>query len=133
MIKVYTYPAHASSKKAIKWLQDNELEYTELKITEDNLFSEDEIIAMLKMVDDVYDLISTHSKTYKKYASRIERMQIKKQLIPFLQKNLEIVNFPIMMNKHQISTGFKEKNVKKFLPKSKRIQLLYQLVKLSEQ
>lgn len=95
MITVYTYQNKTRHKLASKWLQENNIPYQERNVTEDNPLKREEILKMLTLVEDIDRLIRRRTKVWKSIEKDIEDMHVKSELIPFIQKNPEVLRFPI--------------------------------------
>lgn len=126
MINLYVAPSSASSRKARKWLQSNNISFNERNIAKDPLNS-DEIKELLRLTENgSEDIISTRSNTFNSLHIDLDSLNLSK-LINLLVKHPDLIKRPLIFDDKQLQVGFSEENIRSFLPKSVRQEELRRL------
>ncbi|MBS1476983.1 MAG: transcriptional regulator Spx [Acholeplasmatales bacterium] len=105
MITVYTTNSCSSCKKAIKWLKDHQI-----KFTEKNLFTEpitkQDIKIMLENTENGFDdIISTRSKVFQNLNVSIDDMTYN-ELVDFIISNPSVLRRPIIVDDRKMQIGY---------------------------
>jgi regulatory protein spx len=123
MITLYTSSSCSSCRKAKKWLEENKIPYKEKNIVGIKL-TRDDIINMLKFSENGFeDIISTRSKIFKDNNLDTEEMRFG-ELADFIIDNPTILKRPIIVNEKIMQTGYNEDEIRAFIPRKFREQVL---------
>lgn len=115
MITVYTTNSCSSCKKAIKWLNDHQI-----KFTEKNLFTEpitrQDIKIMLENTENGFeDIISTRSKAFQNLNVSIDDMTYN-ELVDFIINNPSVLRRPIIVDDRKMQIGYNDDEIRAFIP-----------------
>lgn len=115
MITVYTTNSCSSCKKAIKWLNDHLI-----KFTEKNLFTEpitrQDIKIMLENTENGFeDIISTRSKAFQNLNVSIDDMTYN-ELVDFIINNPSVLRRPIIVDDRKMQIGYNDDEIRAFIP-----------------
>ena len=118
MNRVYYYPACGTCKKALKWLDENGVEYEKLHIVENT--------PSLKELTEIYNksglelkkFFNTSGNAYKemKLKDKLKEMPEKEQL-KLLSSNGMLIKRPVFVSEDFILVGFKEEEYREKLGK----------------
>ncbi len=119
MVKIFTTSSCSSCKKAIKWLDEHKIKYSEK-----NLFTEpitrDDIKLMLENSENGFeDIISTRSKVFTTQNVDIDSMSYN-ELIDFIIKNPSILRRPIIVDDAKMQVGYNDDEIRVFIPREIR-------------
>ncbi|WP_335869501.1 transcriptional regulator SpxA [Bacillus sp. 2205SS5-2] len=129
MISLYTAPSCASCRKAKAWLDEQELEYTEINIMKQEL-SLDEFKSIIRMTEDgTSEIISERSKAFQKLNMDIEDLTFT-GLYELVRKDPSILKRPIIVDEKRLQVGFNDEEIRSFLPRKVRA---YQVQRLLEE
>lgn len=106
-MKVYTYKKCGTCQKAIKWLNENEIEYQEIAIREKPP-TKKELKAMLESYDgELKKLFNTSGQDYRSLGlkDKIGSMT-EKESIDLLSSNGNLVKRPFVITSSQNTVGF---------------------------
>lgn len=118
MITIYQTPSCSSSKKAIKWLINNEIEYNEQRI---EFVSKDELVKILKITDrGIADIIKHPSDTKSTYKSNKLYTLNFNDALTYLQVYPELLRTPILISHKKLLVGYNSEEIRKFLPSKYR-------------
>ena len=109
MLKVYEYKGCGTCKKALKFLEENAIEYKKIAIRETPP-TKAELKKMLKSYGgEVKKLFNTSGQDYRamNIKDKIGTMT-ETQAIELLSKNGNLVKRPFVVNGHFLTVGFKE-------------------------
>lgn len=127
MTKITVYGSHScnSSKKAIKWFNDHNIQIDTHFINRQPITRE-ELIKFISMSEDVYDIISPRSKLYKELSKKYNMNELSlNQLISLAIKHPSIVRKPIIFDGKQLLVGFNEDSIRAFIPRCKRVLMIH--------
>ena len=111
---IIEYPKCSTCKKALKYLDDNKIEYTRRNIVENNP-TEEEIKTWIKNNDiEIKKLFNTSGIKYRELnlKEKLKTMS-EKEKISLLSTDGMLVKRPILLTKDKILIGFKEDECKK--------------------
>lgn len=119
MVTIYIAHSCSSCRKAIAWLEENNIPYKAR-----NIFSEpldiSEIKSILRMTEDGTDqIISTRSKAFKELNVDLEELPLK-DLFALIQENPGLLRRPIMIDEKRLQVGYNEDEIRCFLPREVR-------------
>ena len=113
MIVMYTSEGCSSCRKARKYMCENNLNFVEKNIMKDHL-NEEEIRYLLKRTENgTDDLISQRSKIIKKHNVDIDNMSMS-DLVKFITDNPTVLKRPIIIDDHDLQTGYDEDEISIF-------------------
>ncbi len=118
MNTIYCYPACGTCKKALKWLDENNVKYVKKHIVEE--------APSLKELKDIYKksglelkkFFNTSGNTYKEMnlKDKLKKMTQEEQM-QLLTSNGMLIKRPIIISKDFVLVGFKEEEYKKIFIK----------------
>ena len=113
MIVMYTSEGCSSCRKARKYMQDNDLEFIEKNINKQRI-KEEEIRYLLSRTENgTDDLISQRSKIIKERGIEIDDMSTS-DLVTFISNNPTVLKRPIIIDDHDLQTGYDEEQISIF-------------------
>ena len=113
MIVMYTSEGCSSCRKAKQYMKDNDLSFIEKNISRDTL-NEEEIRYLLKRTENGSDdLISQRSKIIRENNIDIENMSTS-DLVSFISHNPTVLKRPIIIDSHDLQTGYDEEQISIF-------------------
>lgn len=128
-VTIYTQSSCSSSRKALKWLKENTIDYTEKRITSQPLTLA-EFKHILSMTEDGTDeIIATNSNDFKNLDVDIEQLSIQ-QLYKLIQQYPRMLRSPILLDEKRIQVGYNEMDIRRFIPRKVRAFELHALQKL---
>ncbi|MBS7344972.1 MAG: transcriptional regulator Spx [Caryophanon sp.] len=129
-VTIYTQASCSSSRKAIKWLKENNIEYTEKRITS-QLLSLAEFKEILSMTEDGTDeIIATNSNDFKNLQLDIDQLSIQ-ELYTLIQQYPRMLRSPILIDAKRIQVGYNEMDIRRFIPRKVRAFELNAMQKLA--
>lgn len=129
-VTIYTQTSCTSSKKALQWLEENEIPYLEKRITSDPLTLA-EFKQVLSMTEDGTDeIISTNSKDYKNLNCDINQLSIQ-ELYSIIKDHPKMLRSPILIDDKRLQVGYNEMDIRRFIPRKVRAYELFEMQRLS--
>ncbi|AMX00796.1 transcriptional regulator Spx [Rummeliibacillus sp. G93] len=129
-VTIYTQTSCTSSKKALKWLKENEIPYTEKRITSETL-TLPEFKRILSMTEDGTDeIISKNSKDFKNLRCDVEQLSIQ-ELYDIVKDHPKMLRSPILIDEKRLQVGYNEMDIRRFIPRKVRAYELYEMQRLS--
>ena len=129
-VTIYTQSSCSSSRKALKWLKENDIAYNEKRITSQPLTLA-EFKQILSMTEDGTDeIIATNSNDFKNLKVDIEQLSIQ-QLYNLIQQHPRMLRSPILMDVNRIQIGYNEMDIRRFIPRKIRAFELNALQRLA--
>lgn len=125
-VTIYTQSSCSSSRKAIKWLNEHQIAYTEKRITAASLTMAEfkEILSMTEAGTD--DIIATNSNDFKSLAMDIDQLSIQ-ELFQLIQQHPRLLRSPIVKDDKRLQVGYNEIDIRRFIPRKVRAFELYTL------
>lgn len=119
MIKIYTVSSCTSCKKAKTWLTQHQLSYKEKNIGKDGITRE-ELMAILSKTDNgVASIVSSKNRYAKSLGIDLEDLPLS-EVVDIILENPRILKSPIMVDDKRLQVGYKEDDIRAFLPRSVR-------------
>ncbi|HGI2414997.1 transcriptional regulator Spx [Streptococcus agalactiae] len=119
MIKIYTISSCTSCKKAKTWLNVHQLPYKEQNLGKESL-TRDEILEILtKTESGIESIVSSKNRYAKALNCNIEELSVN-EVIDLIQENPRILKSPILIDDKRLQVGYKEDDIRAFLPRSIR-------------
>lgn len=129
-VTIYTQSSCSSSRKALKWLKENDIAYNEKRITSQPLTLA-EFKQILSMTEEGTDeIIATNSNDFKNLKVDIEQLSIQ-QLYNLIQQHPRMLRSPILMDEKRIQIGYNEMDIRRFIPRKIRAFELNALQRLA--
>lgn len=131
-VKIYTQSSCSSSRKAIKWLKENNIPYVEKRISSQPLTLA-EFKNILRMTEDGTDeIIATNSNDFKKLDVEIDQLSIQ-ELYELIRKHPRLLRSPILLDEKRLQVGYNEMDIRRFIPRKVRNYELHAMQHLSNQ
>lgn len=129
-VTIYTQSSCSSSRKALKWLKENNIDFNEKRITSQPL-TITEFKNILSMTEDGTDeIIATNSNDFKNLNIDIEQLSIQ-ELYKLIQQYPRMLRSPILLDEKRIQVGYNEMDIRRFIPRKVRAFELNALQKLA--
>ena len=107
MIKIYTISSCTSCKKAKTWLNNHQL-------------PKEEILNILSKTENgVESIVSSKNRYAKALNCDIDELSVS-EVIDLIQENPRILKSPILIDDKRLQVGYKEDDIRAFLPRSIR-------------
>jgi Spx/MgsR family transcriptional regulator len=119
MIKIYTISSCTSCKKAKTWLNNHHLPYKEQNLGKEPLTREEILNILSKTEDGVESIISSKNRYAKALTFDINDLSMN-QVIDLIQKNPRLLKSPILIDDKRLLVGYKEDDIRAFLPRMVR-------------
>ncbi|MBF0699405.1 transcriptional regulator Spx [Streptococcus danieliae] len=119
MIKIYTVSSCTSCKKAKTWLTQHQLSYKEKNIGKDGLTREELMAILAKTDNGVASIVSSKNRYAKSLGVDLEDLPLS-EVVDLILANPRILKSPIMMDAKRLQVGYKEDDIRAFLPRSVR-------------
>ena len=131
-VTIYTQSSCSSSRKAIKWLKENEINFTEKRITSQPLTLA-EFKNILRMTEDGTDeIIATNSNDFKNLNIDIDQLSIQ-DLYNLIQQYPRMLRSPILLDEKRIQVGYNEMDIRRFIPRKVRAYELNAMQQIATQ
>lgn len=131
-VTIYTQSSCSSSRKAIKWLKENDIPYVEKRISSQPLTLA-EFKNILRMTEDGTDeIIATNSNDFKKLDVEIDQLSIQ-ELYELIRKHPRLLRSPILLDEKRLQVGYNEMDIRRFIPRKVRTYELYAMQNLTNQ
>ena len=119
MIKIYTISSCTSCKKAKTWLNAHQLPYKEQTLGKEPLTKQEILDILSKTEDGIESIVSSKNRYAKALNCNIEDLSLS-QVIDLIQENPRILKSPILIDDKRLQVGYKEDDIRAFLPRSIR-------------
>lgn len=129
MVTLYISTSCTSCRKAKAWMKEHDIPYIERNIVSERL-EDNEIKKILQMTQDGTDeIISTRSKVYEELNVDIDEMPLS-YLISLIKQNPSLLKKPIILDDKRLQVGYKEDEIRRFLPRAKRTKQLRKVLQM---
>ncbi|MGT2926753.1 transcriptional regulator Spx [Streptococcus cuniculipharyngis] len=119
MIKIYTISSCTSCKKAKTWLNAHKLPYKEQNLAKEPLTKEEILTILKKTESGVESIVSSKNRYAKALDCNLDDLSVS-QVIDIIQENPRILKSPILIDEKRLQVGYKEDDIRAFLPRSIR-------------
>ncbi|CAD0135709.1 MULTISPECIES: transcriptional regulator Spx [Streptococcus] len=119
MIKIYTISSCTSCKKAKAWLNNHQLPYKEQNLGKEPLTKEEILTILSKTENGVESIVSKKNRYAKALKCDIDELSVS-EVINLIQENPRILKSPILIDDKRLQVGYKEDDIRAFLPRSIR-------------
>ncbi|ANZ61740.1 transcriptional regulator Spx [Secundilactobacillus paracollinoides] len=115
-VTLFTSPSCTSCRKAKKWLQDNDVAFTE-----QNIFVQAPSVQQIKWIlslteNGTEEIISKRSKGYKTLNLDMDTLSIH-ELITLITKYPGLLRRPILFDNKRLQVGYNDDEIRRFLPR----------------
>ncbi|HFH9838139.1 TPA: transcriptional regulator Spx [Streptococcus suis] len=119
MIKIYTVSSCTSCKKAKNWLNAHQLSYNEHNLAKEAITKEEILNILTKTENGIASIVSSKNRYAKSLECDIEELSVS-EVIDLITANPRILKSPILIDEKRLQVGYKEDDIRAFLPRSVR-------------
>ncbi|MFM0581396.1 transcriptional regulator Spx [Streptococcus suis] len=119
MIKIYTVSSCTSCKKAKNWLNAHQLSYNEHNLAKEAITKEEILNILTKTENGIASIVSSKNRYAKSLDFDIEDLSVN-EVIDLITSNPRILKSPILIDEKRLQVGYKEDDIRAFLPRSVR-------------
>ena len=119
MIKIYTVSSCTSCKKAKNWLNAHQLSYNEHNLGKEAITKEEILNILTKTENGIASIVSSKNRYAKSLDCDIEELSVN-EVIDLITSNPRILKSPILIDEKRLQVGYKEDDIRAFLPRSVR-------------
>lgn len=119
MIKIYTVSSCTSCKKAKNWLNAHHLSYNEHNLAKEAITKEEILHILTKTENGIASIVSSKNRYAKSLECDIEELSVS-QVIDLITSNPRILKSPILIDEKRLQVGYKEDDIRAFLPRAVR-------------
>ena len=119
MIKIYTVSSCTSCKKAKTWLNAHQLSYKEQNLGKEGITREELLDILTKTDNGIASIVSSKNRYAKALNCDIDELSVS-EVIDLIQENPRILKSPILIDDKRLQVGYKEDDIRAFLPRSIR-------------
>lgn len=119
MIKIYTVSSCTSCKKAKNWLNAHQLSYNEHNLGKEAITKEEILNILTKTENGIASIVSSKNRYAKSLDFDIEELSMN-EVIDLITSNPRILKSPILIDEKRLQVGYKEDDIRAFLPRSVR-------------
>ena len=119
MIKIYTISSCTSCKKAKAWLNAHQLPYKEQNLGKEPLTRKEILAILTKTENGIESIVSSKNRYAKALDCNLDELSLS-EVIDLIQENPRILKSPILIDEKRLQVGYKEDDIRAFLPRSIR-------------
>ncbi|MGQ7484897.1 transcriptional regulator Spx [Streptococcus suis] len=119
MIKIYTVSSCTSCKKAKNWLNAHQLSYNEHNLAKEAITKEEILDILTKTENGIASIVSSKNRYAKSLDFDIEELSVN-EVIDLITSNPRILKSPILIDEKRLQVGYKEDDIRAFLPRAVR-------------
>jgi regulatory protein spx len=119
MIKIYTVSSCTSCKKAKNWLNAHQLTYNEHNLGKEAITKEEILDILMKTENGVASIVSSKNRYAKSLDCDIDELSVS-EVIDIITANPRILKSPILIDEKRLQVGYKEDDIRAFLPRAVR-------------
>ena len=119
MIKIYTVSSCTSCKKAKNWLNAHQLSYNEHNLAKEAITKEEILNILTKTENGIASIVSSKNRYAKSLNFDIEELSVN-EVIDLITSNPRILKSPILIDEKRLQVGYKEDDIRAFLPRAVR-------------
>lgn len=126
-LKLFVVTSNSSCRKAIKWLNENNISYEEKNLTTTPITAEEiqEILALTN--EGTEEIISSKSTTLNKMNIDMDSLSLP-QLYEVIINNPGVLQLPIIHDKRRLQVGYNDDEIRQFLPRWFKINQLKKIL-----
>ncbi|HFR3401478.1 TPA: transcriptional regulator Spx, partial [Streptococcus suis] len=118
-IKIYTVSSCTSCKKAKNWLNAHQLSYNEHNLAKEAITKEEILNILTKTENGIASIVSSKNRYAKSLDFDIEELSVN-EVIDLITSNPRILKSPILIDEKRLQVGYKEDDIRAFLPRAVR-------------
>lgn len=119
MIKIYTVSSCTSCKKAKTWLNAHHLSYKEHNLGKESITKPEILEILSKTENGIASIVSSKNRYAKGLGVDIEELSVN-EVIDLITENPRILKSPILIDNKRLQVGYKEDDIRAFLPRAVR-------------
>ena len=119
MIKIYTVFSCTSCKKSKNWLNAHQLSYNEHNLAKEAITKEEILNILTKTENGIASIVSSKNRYAKSLDFDIEELSVN-EVIDLITSNPRILKSPILIDEKRLQVGYKEDDIRAFLPRAVR-------------
>ncbi|MDQ0222628.1 transcriptional regulator Spx [Streptococcus moroccensis] len=119
MIKIYTVSSCTSCKKAKTWLNAHHLPYKEHNLGKESITKAEILEILSKTENGIASIVSSKNRYAKGLGVDIEDLSVN-EVIDIITENPRILKSPILIDTKRLQVGYKEDDIRAFLPRAVR-------------
>lgn len=119
MIRIYTVSSCTSCKKAKTWLNAHHLPYKEHNLGKEAITKAEILEILSKTENGIASIVSSKNRYAKGLGVDIEDLSVS-QVIKIITDNPRILKSPILIDSKRLQVGYKEDDIRAFLPRAFR-------------
>ena len=119
MIKIYTVSSCTSCKKAKNWLNAHQLSYNEHNLAKEAITKEEILNILTKTENGIASIVSSKNRYAKSLDFDIEDLSVN-EVIDLITSNPRMLKSPILIDEKRLQVGYKEDDIRAFLPRAVR-------------
>lgn len=119
MIKIYTVSSCTSCKKAKTWLNAHHLPYKEHNLGKEAITKAEILEILSKTENGIASIVSSKNRYAKGLGVNIDDLSVN-EVIDIITENPRILKSPILIDTKRLQVGYKEDDIRAFLPRSVR-------------
>lgn len=119
MIKIYTVSSCTSCKKAKNWLNAHQLSYNEHNLAKETITKEEIMTILEKTENGIASIVSSKNRYAKSLDCDLEELSVS-EVIDIITENPRILKSPILIDEKRLQVGYKEDDIRAFLPRAVR-------------
>lgn len=126
-LKLFFVTSNLSCRKAIQWLDENNISYEEKNLTTTPITTEEiqEILALTNEGTD--EIISSKSNILNKLKIDMDSLSLP-QLYEVIIKNPSVLQLPIIHDERRLQVGYNDEDIRQFLPRWFKISQLKKIL-----
>lgn len=119
MIKIYTVSSCTSCKKAKNWLNAHQLSYNEHNLAKESITKEEVLRILARTENGIASIVSSKNRYAKSLDCDLDELSVS-QVIDIITENPRILKSPILIDEKRLQVGYKEDDIRAFLPRAVR-------------
>ncbi|HFR3348826.1 TPA: transcriptional regulator Spx, partial [Streptococcus suis] len=108
-----------SCKKAKNWLNAHQLSYNEHNLAKEAITKEEILNILTKTENGIASIVSSKNRYAKSLDFDIEELSVN-EVIDLITSNPRILKSPILIDEKRLQVGYKEDDIRAFLPRAVR-------------
>lgn len=129
-VKIYTLSSSTSSRRAVEFLTENNIQFEEQRMTIDPMTKEQMMEVLEKTYGGLDDILSERSKCYKMLCKKginfdnISLSRISELIVEYPR----LLKAPIILDNNKVNVGYNDEEIRSFIPKSERKRQMNELL-----
>ncbi|MFD1429347.1 Spx/MgsR family RNA polymerase-binding regulatory protein [Lacticaseibacillus mingshuiensis] len=118
-VTVITRTSCSSSRRAVAWLQDNDIPHIKRTSSESPLSFDEVLKLLIRCEHGFLDILSVRGRAYASLKDSLANLQLN-DLIAKIVEDPSLLRYPIIMDGEKVLVGFNRSEIRKFTPSDKR-------------